>query len=52
MVERAGPGVGFPYTWGLNFPLLLKGNLDLINLLRYEAKWGAKEVGLKNYQHT
>ena len=53
MVERAGSGVGFPYIWSFNFSLLLKGNLDLlINSLRYEAKWGAKEEGLKNYHHT
>jgi len=53
MVERAGSGVGFPYIWGFNFSLLLKENLDLLsNLLRYEAKRGAKEVGLKNYHYT
>ena len=53
MVERAGSGVGFPYIWGFNFSLLVKENLDLLsNLLRYEAKLGAKEVGLKNYHYT
>lgn len=53
MVERAGSGVGFPCIRGFNFFTAAKENLDLlINLLRYEAKWGAKKVGLKNYHHT